>query len=516
MLTAKTKIRLQDGLPIDEFPLTMHHAITITRRLGLRYLWIDALCIFQDSVEDWVAESSRMREVYRGAAITISASAAEKPSDGLFHQRTPPASICRLPWRNGGGAPEDVFLRPALEVMDSEIRASAINMRAWTLQESLLATRTLWFGREQLVFECREGQVNEAGHSTQSTEYYRNKNMITQATYSHGRVLLSRFLRSLGIPGVVQVPYYTLRQPLPWKRRPHQSREVFMLWHWPVYTQGSLLSQSGRKFTFYRYWREIVNRYIERKLTNREDTFPALSGLAEHFARLTGDEYVAGMWKGDLVRCLNWARMLPPKEQYRPDSANYGGFDEYVAPSWSWASVSGRNNFFAPMENGAEDNYIIKKLAKVVDVSIRRATTDPYGRLIGGTLTLYAPFLDIASPQNEPHATAQHPALQEYIQARADRFDHISHTFRQQHRNCDAQQFGLLQTCTTLETNTDNQACSLHLLIVESTENGTFRRVACFSLQISGRLIGSLEDPQKGMRTELMNAAWRKRSITII
>lgn len=56
---------LQKNRPLSWFPDTLRDAILITRALGIKYLWIDALCIFQDSNHDWTTEASKMAEIYR-------------------------------------------------------------------------------------------------------------------------------------------------------------------------------------------------------------------------------------------------------------------------------------------------------------------------------------------------------------------------------------------------------------------------------------------------------------------
>ncbi|KAF2188608.1 HET-domain-containing protein, partial [Zopfia rhizophila CBS 207.26] len=59
-------------------------AIITAASLGYSFLWIDSLCIIQDSGEDWKRESVTMRDIYRNAAFTIVASAAWSGKEGLF------------------------------------------------------------------------------------------------------------------------------------------------------------------------------------------------------------------------------------------------------------------------------------------------------------------------------------------------------------------------------------------------------------------------------------------------
>jgi hypothetical protein len=74
----------ENYLPLNSLPQTFIDAVWITRRLGFQYLWIDSLCILQDSISDWAHEASRMRNVYKGATVTISATMASNSATGIF------------------------------------------------------------------------------------------------------------------------------------------------------------------------------------------------------------------------------------------------------------------------------------------------------------------------------------------------------------------------------------------------------------------------------------------------
>jgi len=65
---------------------TIRDAITVTRDLGIRFLWVDALCIIQDSRKgkDWHREASKMRDVYSNAFVTISAETAMDARQGFL------------------------------------------------------------------------------------------------------------------------------------------------------------------------------------------------------------------------------------------------------------------------------------------------------------------------------------------------------------------------------------------------------------------------------------------------
>jgi Heterokaryon incompatibility protein (HET) len=74
----------RNGIIMAEMPQTFQDAVVITRKLGYRYLWIDCLCIIQDSIEDWQTESVKMAEIYSNAVLNISADASSDPYQGIF------------------------------------------------------------------------------------------------------------------------------------------------------------------------------------------------------------------------------------------------------------------------------------------------------------------------------------------------------------------------------------------------------------------------------------------------
>jgi hypothetical protein len=82
------------SLPIDDLLLTIQNAIEVTYKLGFSYLWIDALCIVQDSDSDKASELDFMADIYRNIALASAAAKGVDPSSGLFSIRNP--WHCRL------------------------------------------------------------------------------------------------------------------------------------------------------------------------------------------------------------------------------------------------------------------------------------------------------------------------------------------------------------------------------------------------------------------------------------
>jgi hypothetical protein len=151
-------LALTKEIEITELPKTFQDAITITRRIGVRYIWIDSLCIIQDSPEDWAKESSSMGNIYKNGLCNIAATAANDGQTGLFFQRNPLlAQRCRISIKS---LPS--FLRPGLYdlfqqyLWDNSVSEAPLNQRAWVIQERILAPRVIHFGKNQLLWECSE------------------------------------------------------------------------------------------------------------------------------------------------------------------------------------------------------------------------------------------------------------------------------------------------------------------------------------------------------------------------
>ncbi len=141
------------GLGIEELPKTFRDAVEITRRLNLRYLWIDSLCIVQDDPNDWEFEASRMASIYLNGYITLAASASPDCHGGLIHPFVP--------------AIFDTFKERTLCVRMSHTHSreqlSPLKLRGWVLQEELLSRRTLAFGERQLHWNCACTSASEDG-----------------------------------------------------------------------------------------------------------------------------------------------------------------------------------------------------------------------------------------------------------------------------------------------------------------------------------------------------------------
>jgi len=93
-LTVQTKLLMTNvddfstkGIEVRALPKTIEDSIIATRKLGIKYLWIDSLCIIQDSIEDKDKEIVSMAGIYKNATITISAAATTDCGQGFLEDQ---------------------------------------------------------------------------------------------------------------------------------------------------------------------------------------------------------------------------------------------------------------------------------------------------------------------------------------------------------------------------------------------------------------------------------------------
>jgi hypothetical protein len=284
-LTKSSHAALNSGISITELPKTYRDAIVVARQLKVQYIWIDALCIFQDSLEDWQNESSKMHDIYRNAFCCLAATGAKNPDDGLFRVRDP-MRINTFIARERGSKKDFLFLNPS--DWEDGITNSPLGKRGWALQERLLSRRTLHFG-EQLYWECGELDANE----------------IFPAGINTIRHAFSGPTRFKGLD--------------------------------PVEDGERLRLEGGERhpeWNVYRLWNRILEAYSGCSVTMKEDKLVAISGIAKYIMLHSGgDTYLAGLWHRVLPFQLLWR---PAYKSPRTKS------NPYRAPSWSWASLDGQ------------------------------------------------------------------------------------------------------------------------------------------------------------------------------
>jgi hypothetical protein len=267
--------QLKEGVALEQLPKTFVDAIHITRSLGVRYLWIDSLCIIQDSEVDWLNESAKMRNVYSGAEFSIAATSAMDSSEGLFLDRNL-GNVGRtdvtLRWE---ARPERAYtIVEDASLWRGKFELLPLNRRAWAVQERALARRVLHFTKEQIIWECRAFAASE--------------------------------LFPEGLPSHLQD------------------------FHDERYFDPSLWL--GNRFAT--GWAELLRRYTRGELSFSSDRLVAISGLVSLAQSTSSRLYLAGLWQDQLPMSLLWVRGDIDVRVY-PDRRRL----KNLAPSWSWASL---------------------------------------------------------------------------------------------------------------------------------------------------------------------------------
>lgn len=279
-------------MALQDFPKTIQDAIEITRRMGIRYLWVDAVCIIQPDndrqTKDWLKESAKMANYYSNAYCCIAASSAEDSSEGILVER-PVARYPLMEWRNRGGrvlesphASRRSFRNPLLE-------------RGWCLQEWLLSRRILHWTRNGLIWQCKEGFFweSQSGFHGEDAQHFIEP--------------LGKYVRSsndcLFDLGLTHAP------PI----------EIWQILEWP------------KDFVLTYQWNHLVFCYSKMNLTKPADRLAAIQGIATYMSGRHKVDYFAGIFHYKILDGLLWRRVLGGIYTTKTESF----------PSWSWASCRG-------------------------------------------------------------------------------------------------------------------------------------------------------------------------------
>lgn len=144
----KNKINIDD----ISFPATFRHAIFVTRELGIRYLWIDSICIIQGVDGDFEQEAGRIENVFSLAYCVLAASSAHSQHEGFLNKRKD--RNCVIYSRQNQLS---LFVCDAIDDFNQHVLESPLSKRGWVMQERVLAHRTIYFTNKQTYWECGEG-----------------------------------------------------------------------------------------------------------------------------------------------------------------------------------------------------------------------------------------------------------------------------------------------------------------------------------------------------------------------
>ncbi|CAH0003415.1 unnamed protein product [Clonostachys byssicola] len=142
-----------NGINLVELPRNFQEAIMLTKAMGVRYLWIDSLCIIQTDSNDWKREAVRMEQVYSNASCILAASSSNSSIEGFLkksREKRPYVSVKSLSGRI-------VYVCKDIDDFHTDVERSILNSRGWVLQERALARRIIHFTKNQAYFECGNG-----------------------------------------------------------------------------------------------------------------------------------------------------------------------------------------------------------------------------------------------------------------------------------------------------------------------------------------------------------------------
>ncbi|KAI1366363.1 heterokaryon incompatibility protein-domain-containing protein, partial [Xylaria arbuscula] len=280
-LTKETMPQLRSGFVLEAMSPVQKDAVIVSRSLNIPYLWIDALCILQDDASDWERESSMMHRIYGDSLLTICNLKTQSCQQSFLsrqQQLTIPFDTINS-WRAAECyrvGPGSVVTAPVrVSEKDTWSRLEFENTqwitRAWTFQEAAMSTRMIMFANSGVYFNCSAGLV-----------------------WEYNRVV---------------------KEPL-------------------KFSVSSILDCASKTEVYQKWNLDIVPQFSGRKATYLSDSLPALSGLAQIFATVLEDEYVAGLWKHDLLNSLFWKLKGSLAGSLADLLSSFDG--PYIGPSWSW------------------------------------------------------------------------------------------------------------------------------------------------------------------------------------
>ncbi|KAJ8112221.1 hypothetical protein OPT61_g5361 [Boeremia exigua] len=316
---------LKSPTPVERLGQTFRDAIKTALELGLEYIWIDSLCIIQDSTEDWHRESVKMSLVYGNSMCNIAATTASDNDAGCFRPHN----------ENTLEPVKITFEKSSVYLTDTQhwaqrFQAELLNQRAWVVQERLLSPRNIHYDRDQLVWECNELFASE------------------------------RFPKGFG--GLINKTAKPLRISLDTARLNGQ--------------EEAILGQSLRQV-----WRPAVNKFAFTNITKPTDRHIAIHGIGSRIRDICGWPYVAGMFLKNLQSQLCWATIGDCKS-LRPECAiapswSWVSVNQPVEMMPQWYLVENDKTGDGPRPEDLKEQY----LCRVTDVESGSSAEESTGHV---------------------------------------------------------------------------------------------------------------------------------------
>lgn len=341
----KDSLEAPNGLQVADLPPTIKDAIKVTKEAGLRYLWVDALCILQDDPSDKAKIISKMGPIYGNAALTIVASANSDPHEGLPGMGTAHRAVTQDKATFQGMTVAVGLHDPRQTIPD--IDESLWSSRAWTFQERALSARSVYFTRSQMVFKCVHSAAMLEETVPVPDPEFRHAAIEDQAESDLISLLwfhpsLSRWQNKgfstrgeeakIMITGDIDVKSY---MNMSIKERREIAPVFDIAVDAPRDFMGSLGGADGS--TPWDLYRRAVDDYTKRKLSWESDAVNAFAGV-EHIVRQgMNAKFWSGLPSFAFEQALLWKAREPLELRCQNDNA--------IFPSWSWAAWRGQVSY---------------------------------------------------------------------------------------------------------------------------------------------------------------------------
>lgn len=237
-------------IPWHLLPRTFQDAFDLTWRLGLKYLWVDSLCIVQDDELDWRNEGSNMATTYSRSYVTLAA-AKSADANGGFYTNAAYSEPRKISSQVCSKNSVTIYVCRPLQHQAFFEGHLPLMLRAWAYQERVLSPRIVHFTSEELFWECTTKRACECGYCDQGFCHGLEKGMLAS-------------LFEVSADGTVALD------------------ELRMLWY------------------------QIVHHYSPLALSFGNDIFPALQGIAKLMQISRKAAYYAGIWKDTAAEDLLW------------------------------------------------------------------------------------------------------------------------------------------------------------------------------------------------------------------
>ena len=331
------RLAVKGALQDLALPATIRDAITVTRRLGIRFLWVDALCIRQDDEAHKESQIAQMASVYASALLTIVAAAGDHADAGLSRVSTPwdhKVEVINVP---------GVSLIPVLDFFDDfapgQLSYSKWYSRAWTMQEHLLSTRKLIFSENQVYWHCPQSKWVE------ETEL-ENGCPTGYPGYRFGWVNHENDAFGTGLPSNgLSASNCTIHR-------------TYTKYDFDISTL--IQRHEGATNTVFQpsLYEDLVIRFMNRDLASESDRLNAFTGILKALSVLTGEQFVWGLPEGRFCYALTWVMPNQPRTcASQTFQSGQGRRTSFLLPSWSWIAWKSSRTHDIHFGSGADRDF---------------------------------------------------------------------------------------------------------------------------------------------------------------